>query len=110
MAEGRAALAAVDCVTFGLLRRHRPTLVDRIAIAAETPASPGLPFIASARLPEATVVAVRDGLFEALSDPALASARATLGIGGARVLTADDYRRVLDLGSGAEAAGYFKLA
>ena len=110
VAEGQAALAAVDCVTFGLLRRHRRTLVDRIAVMAETPASPGLPFIASARLPEPTVAAVRDALLEALSDPDLAEARAALGIGGARVLTAADYQRILDLERDAAAAGYFKLA
>jgi ABC-type phosphate/phosphonate transport system substrate-binding protein len=110
VAEGRAALAAVDCVTFGLLRQHRPTLIDKIAVAAESPASPGLPFVASARFPESTIAAVRDALFEALSDPDLAKRRATLGIRGARVLTAADYQRVLDLERDAKAAGYFKLA
>ncbi len=108
--DGRAGLAAIDCVTFGLLRRFRPDLVARVAVAAETPSSPGLPFIMSARLPQATLAAVREALAEALADPALADQRATLGLKGARALAAADYERVLDHEREAEAAGYPKLA
>ena len=110
VAEGRAALAAIDCVTFGLLRRHRPGAVSRVAVVAETPPSPGLPFIASARLPEARLAAIREALFEALADPDLAETRAALGLKGARVLTPQDYGRVADIERGAEAAGYPTLA
>jgi ABC-type phosphate/phosphonate transport system substrate-binding protein len=110
VAGGRAALAAIDCVTFGLLARIRPWLVARVAVFAKTPPSPGLPFVLSAKLPEATLAAVRAALFEALADPALAEARAAIGLKGARVLTTQDYERVLDLEREAEAAGYPRLA
>jgi ABC-type phosphate/phosphonate transport system substrate-binding protein len=107
--EGGAGLAAIDCVTFGLLARLRPDLAARVAVVAESPRSPGLPFIASASLPETTLAAVRASLFEALADPDLAPSRAALGLSGARVLTAADYRRVLDLERDAERVGYPSL-
>ncbi len=50
VAEGRADLAAIDCVSFALLARGRPELIERVAVVAESPLSPCLPFIASARL------------------------------------------------------------
>ncbi|HXZ14552.1 MAG TPA: PhnD/SsuA/transferrin family substrate-binding protein, partial [Roseiarcus sp.] len=110
VADGRAGLAAIDCVTFGLLSRHRPNVAERVSIIAETPSSPGLPFIMSAGWPEATVAAAREALFQALADPALAGARAALGLRSARVLADADYERVRDLEREAEAAGYPTLA
>jgi len=110
VAQGRADLAAVDCVTFGLLARFRPQLVASVAIVAESLPSPGLPFILSARLPDSTLAAVRAVLFDALADPGLADARATLGLKAAHVLTAQDYERVLDYERGATAALYSNLA
>ena len=110
VAEGRAGLAAVDCVTFGLLARHQPELVARVAVVAESPPSPGLPLVMSARHPAATLAAARDALLEALADPGLAAPRAALGLEGARVLTVQDYERVLDLEREAQAAGYPRLA
>ena len=55
VAEGRADLASIDCVSFALLGRGRPELVERVAIVAESPLSPCLPFIASARLRRSTI-------------------------------------------------------
>jgi ABC-type phosphate/phosphonate transport system substrate-binding protein len=110
IAEGRADLAAIDCVTYGLLKRIRPGLVDRAAIIAKSPPSPGLPFIACARLPGATIAAVRDALFEALADPHLADTRRALGLAGARPATAEEYRPVMEIERSAAAVGYATLA
>jgi ABC-type phosphate/phosphonate transport system substrate-binding protein len=108
--NGLADLAAIDCVSFVLLGRGRPELIERVAIVAESPLSPGLPFIAAACVPAPTIAAVRGALFAALADPALAEARATLGLRGARVATAADYDRVAELERDAAAAGYPRLA
>ena len=110
VAGGRADLAAIDCVSFALMKRLRPGLTARVAVIAESPLSPGLPFILSARLPEATLAAAREALFDALADPELSSARAALGLKGARVTTPADYERILDIEREAEAAGYPTLA
>ena len=110
VAEGRADLAAIDCVSFALMKRLRPNLGARVTVVAESPMSPGLPFIASGSLPEAARAAVREALFDVLADPDLAQARAALGLKGARVTTPADYERILEIERGAEAAGYPRLA
>ena len=110
VAEGRADLAAIDCVSFALMKRLRPNLSARVTVVAESPLSPGLPFIMSGSLPEAAAASVREALFDALVDPDLAEARAALGLKGARVMTPADYERVLDIEREAQAAGYPSLA
>ncbi|MFZ0601371.1 MAG: PhnD/SsuA/transferrin family substrate-binding protein [Roseiarcus sp.] len=110
VAEGRADLASIDCVSFALLKRGRPELIERVAIVAQSRLSPGLPFIAAAGLPQATIAAVREALFAALKDPDLAEARAALGLKGARVATPADYDRVIEIERDATAAGYARLA
>ena len=69
VADGGADLASIDCVSFALLKRGRPELIERVAVVAESPLSPCLPFIASGSLPASTIAAVREALFAALDDP-----------------------------------------
>ena len=110
VAEGCADLAAVDCVTFGLMKRLRPRFVEPIRIVAESPLSPGLPFVASARLPDATVAAVRDALAYAMADRELAETLEALGLAGLDFTAPADYERVIEIERAAEAAGYPTLA
>jgi ABC-type phosphate/phosphonate transport system substrate-binding protein len=110
VADGRADLAAVDCVTFGLAKRLKPRLIEPIRIVAESPLSPGLPFIASARLPDSTVQAVRDVLVSVMADQGLEEPRAALGLAGLRPAVPAEYRRVLEIEREAQAAGYPELA
>jgi ABC-type phosphate/phosphonate transport system substrate-binding protein len=108
--NGQADLASIDCVSFALLGRGRPELIERVAIVTESPASPNLPFIASGSLPPSTIAAVREALFAALDDRSLAETRDALGLVTARVLVQADYERVLAFERAAIAAGYPKLA
>ena len=108
--DGRADLAAIDCVSFALMKRLSPGLLARVAVVAESPPSPGLPFIMSAHLPEASLASARQALFETLADPDLADARIALGFKGARVTTPADYERILEIERDAAAAGYPTLA
>ena len=108
--EGRADLAAIDCVSYALLPRGRPALIERVAVVAESPRSPSLPFIAAAGLGAHGIAAVREALASALADPDLAEARAALGLKEARLVTPADYDRVVEIERGAAAAGYARLA
>ncbi len=110
VAEGQADLASIDCVSFALLARGRPALIERVAVVAESATSPGLPFIAAAGLGDPVIAAVREALFAALADPGVAEARATLGLKGARAASSADYDRVAEIERGAVAAGYGRLA
>jgi len=110
VAESRADLASIDCVSFALIGRGRPELIERVAVVAETPASPNLPFIASGSLPPSTIAAAREALFAALDDPSLAEARTALGLVAARILVQPEYDCVLAYERAAIVAGYPKLA
>jgi ABC-type phosphate/phosphonate transport system substrate-binding protein len=110
VAEGRADLASIDCVSFAILDRGRPELIERVAVVAQSPSSPNLPFIAAVGLPGPTIKAVREALLAALSDPDLAEARTTLGLRDAGVVTPAAYDRVIEIERGAAALGYARLA
>ena len=108
--NGRADIASIDCVSFALLERGRPELIERVAIVAESAPSPCLPFIAAASLPVLTIAAVRNALIAALADPNLAETRAALGLKGARAATPANYDRVIDIEREAAAMGFAQLA
>ncbi len=110
VADGRADLAAIDCVTYGLLKRLRPGLIDRTAIVAESPLSPGLPFIAAAGLPErpSSPCAMRSS--PPWRTPASPGPSTPSASRAPALTTSADYGRVLDIERDAEAAGYATLA
>jgi ABC-type phosphate/phosphonate transport system substrate-binding protein len=110
VSAGEADIAAIDCVSLALLEKGRPELLQNIAIVGRSPASPGLPFVISAALASSHLSAARAALFAALEDPAIANARATLGLVGAVVLDDRDYDRIRDIEREAVAAGYPILA
>lgn len=108
--EGRADVAAIDCVTFGLLERGRAELTEAVAAVARSASTPGLPYIASGHLDPSTVDAVRAALSEALNDPGLAAARTALGLTGALPLGPADYAPIGELEREAIRLGYPVLA
>jgi ABC-type phosphate/phosphonate transport system substrate-binding protein len=110
VAEGAADIAAIDCVSYALLRRGRPELFQDLALLGRTQSSPGLPFVINADLGQSLAAAVRVALFAALGDPALADARETLGLKGATILGEADYRKIGEIERGAIALGYPELA
>ena len=109
VAAGSSDIAAIDCVTFGLLARGRPELVAEVRVLGRTPWSPSLPFIASLALPAERRAWVREALFAGLREPSLSAAWATLGVVGAEVLEPSAYLRIDELEAEAAALGYPKL-
>ena len=110
VAEGTADIASIDCVSFALLGRGRPELVERVEILGRTPSSPSLPFIASASLAPEALATIRRCLFETLADARLAKEYAALGLTGAKVLEPQAYARIGELEDAAIALGYPELA
>jgi ABC-type phosphate/phosphonate transport system substrate-binding protein len=110
VASGEADIAAIDCVSFALLRQGRPELTNNIAAIAQSPRAPALPFIMSADLAKSHLGAVRAALFATLEDPALDDARNTLGLAGAEILDDAEYQRVTQIEQEAIALGYPALA
>ncbi|MDH5557730.1 MAG: PhnD/SsuA/transferrin family substrate-binding protein [Alphaproteobacteria bacterium] len=94
VAGGQADFAAIDCVTYATLSRHRPSAVAGIRVLCHTPAMPGLPLIAGQAASAADIEAMRQGLAAAAVDPELADARAVLGIAEMHFPHAGDYNRL----------------
>lgn len=91
VSRSTADLAAIDCVLYALLERHRPAALAGIRVLTRSPAAPGLPYVMHASQPTDVLERVRAGLFAALADPALAGCREALLIKGAELLSASAY-------------------
>lgn len=107
---GEVDLAALDCVSYALYRRHAPQRAAGTRILAFTEPAPGLPYITAAATPAETVARLRAGLRAALEDPALAAVRDALLIAGMAILPQDAYATILDAENQAIALGYPDLA
>lgn len=105
VAEGRADVAALDCVSWALMRRVEPGLAARLRVIGWTPAAPGLPLITAASTDDATVAALRAAVLETLAAPATAEPRSALLIEGAAALDDAAYDRILAMAAAADALG-----
>ena len=103
--EGRADVAAIDCVTIALARRYRPQALAGLAEVARTLQVPGLPFVTVA----GDVERLRDALGKVFADPALAAAREALLLRGYSILASEDYAVIPRLEAGMEAGGGLAL-
>lgn len=106
--EGRADIAAIDCVTLAFARDHLPEVTHDLHVLAYTRSAPGLPFIASRSLEPETLGLLAPTLADIVaSRPALL---ARLRLRGLATISSDAYRAILDMEDGALRAGYPKLA
>ncbi|MCC8400635.1 PhnD/SsuA/transferrin family substrate-binding protein [Paraburkholderia sp. MMS20-SJTN17] len=107
VAENRADVAAIDCVTFAFVSDLLPELARRVRAIGMTAASPGLPLIAAANVSRATIAALRDALNETLASRPERAKR--LRLRGFSTLPLTDYARIDELEREARAAGYARL-
>jgi ABC-type phosphate/phosphonate transport system substrate-binding protein len=101
--DGRADIAAIDCVTYALLARGASGLMARVKVIGETQPTPGLPFIANRALPSATRAAVREALRALPPIP-------ELGLTAVAFLPETAYAVIGEIEAGAVEAGYPRLA
>jgi ABC-type phosphate/phosphonate transport system substrate-binding protein len=110
VAEGRADVAAIDCVSYAHIRRFSPELTARLRILDWTPSSPGLPYV-TARASDASIAsALRAALAHVHADPALAAVRDALLLTGIDFAVDEDYVEVRQLERDARECGYPQLA
>lgn len=91
VATREADIAAIDCVTYALLQRHRPAATAGLRVIGRTALAPSLPLVTRRDVDDGTIEALQSALRDALADPALAEARAALLIEGIDVLGEADY-------------------
>lgn len=110
VAEGRADIAAIDCVTFALAARDRPETVAPLRVLAWSEPSLGLPLITSKRLDADALQRLRAAVFAAFRDPELESARRQTLLSGVSVPPESAYDVCREAEATARALGYPQLA
>jgi ABC-type phosphate/phosphonate transport system substrate-binding protein len=103
--EGRADVAAIDCVTYATLRVAAPHEIEPLRVIAMSASAPALPFITRRDIAPAELQKLRDGLRAAIDDPALADARSALLIKDIEILPLQAYDRMLEMEREADHAG-----
>jgi ABC-type phosphate/phosphonate transport system substrate-binding protein len=107
--QSKADLAAIDCITFDLLRRHAHERIEGLHILAETPSGPNLPFITRLATSDDELALLRGALQAAITTPELKEARAILGLKDVVILEETAYDILLDHERSAIKAGYPEL-
>jgi ABC-type phosphate/phosphonate transport system substrate-binding protein len=105
-----ADVAAVDCVTYALLKRHRPSALTAIRTLCLTPHAPALPYVSRANAGSDLLQKIRRGLQAACSDAALSNCRETLMIREFQFLEASAYECIIEMETAAIEHGYRDVA
>lgn len=101
-----ADVAAIDCVTYGLLQRARPALLEGTRVIHRTVSVPAPPYVTSASTPAPIVAGLRAAIAKAVADPVISE---PLSIAGIEALTLEDYASIAELEREADALGYAEL-
>ena len=109
VAGGEADVAAIDCVTFALLERHRPAAFEGTRVLCHTDFGPGIPYVTRTEFSAGTVGRMRAAIADAFADPGLAEAREALFLAGVEVLPHDAYYALVEFERRAVSLGYPKL-
>jgi len=110
VASAQADVASVDCVTLGLLARHRPQALAGTRVLCRTASAPSLPYVTRAGADADLLRRLRGGLERAFADAGLVAVRDALLLKAAAVLPLAAYDRIGDMERSAIAAGYPKIA
>lgn len=110
VATGAVEVAAIDCVTYELLRRHAPGKVAGMRVLCETAATPGLPYITARDESGNRLSRVRGGLNRAFNDPRAAEIRAALLLDDLVQVPAREYRCIRRMEQDANTAGLAQFA
>ncbi|ALL69195.1 ABC-type phosphate/phosphonate transport system, periplasmic component [Paraburkholderia caribensis MBA4] len=108
VAEDRADLAAIDCVTMAFARDAYPELTGRLREIGYTRSSPGLPLIASTHVAPEQAEALRDALDEAVAAQPGRARR--LRLKGFSRLPPEAYESIRQMENEARVANYARLA
>jgi ABC-type phosphate/phosphonate transport system substrate-binding protein len=109
VAAGKADVAAIDCITFALLFRYRPSAVANVRELCRSASAPALPYVTSGVTGDRRVAQLRQGLQATMDDPALVEARTALLLKGVQVLPEKEYERITEIEAVAFDHGYPEL-
>ena len=104
--EGRADVAAIDCVSHAMAARHAPVHLQGLRILMASPAVPSLPYVTALIRNDDTVARLRAGLKSAIADASLTTVRDDLLIVDFAILEVEDYAPIDLMESRAAEQGY----
>ena len=91
-----ADVAAIDCVTYQLLKTYRPSTIAGIRIIGQTDSAPAHPYVTSSSTPKETQLRMRDALDAAFNDSSLDGARETILLKKGIFDRSNDYQKIAD--------------
>lgn len=94
--RGAADIAAIDCITWALLQRHEPALIDGLTVIGESPPAPGLPLITAKTTTQETLSRIRAALNDLVSATKYRQICDDMFIGGFSEVTRQPYTVLLD--------------
>jgi ABC-type phosphate/phosphonate transport system substrate-binding protein len=103
--EGRADVAAIDCVTYAGLQQFAPEEIAPLRIIARSASAPALPFVTRRDIAPADLEKLRAGLRAAMADAALAETRTAMQLAGIEIVPLQAYDRLLEMEQEADRAG-----
>lgn len=95
VAEGRADICSIDCVTWAIATASGGSAATTLGMLGMTPSASGLPLVTPRHYPAANDGIVRESFLEALADPELEDACSALRLIGSEALDDTDYAPVL---------------
>lgn len=109
VARGEADVAAIDCVTYALLDRYRPSLLEGTRRLCYSARAPGIPFVTRAGSDSNRIRQLQNALLEAFEEPEVRAAGAAVFIHGVELLPPSAYERIAEFQRLAVAQGYPEL-
>ncbi len=109
VAEGRADLCALDCVSWALLAAEDPALVARLRVLDWSATAPSLPLITAADTPDETLDQIRAAVIETFGASETEELRKKLFLMGAEVLPESAYEEISAQARRADELGYRSL-
>ena len=109
VAEGTADCAALDCVSWALIRAVEPETAARLTVVGWTEAAPGLPLVTAGATDDATLAALREAVEAAFGPDGPAGPRQALRIAGGGTVEDAAYDRLAAAAAEADRAGYPRL-
>ncbi len=107
--NGGADIAAIDCVTYALLERHRPAALSGVRKLGRTERAPSLPYVTRSTVDADTVARMRTALNRTFADPSLATVREALLLKDIEVISVAAYQRITAFQDIAAHHGFPKL-
>ena len=107
--RAEADVAAIDCVTYALLKRYRPQALHGTRKLGRTYRAPGIPYVAREMTDDDTIRRMCNAIFQAFADPTLAAVREALLLKDVEKVTASQYRRIVEFEDLAAHHGYHRL-